>query len=57
MEDFKLFLEKHNGALIADEYSKVSQKIQIEKYAPVKSSEGIDELLKAIVNLYSQISK
>ncbi len=57
MEDFKLLLEKHNGALIADEYSKVSQKIQIEKYAPVKSSEGIDELLKAIVNLYSQISK
>lgn len=56
-EEFKVFLEKHKGSAIADEYRKISQKIQIEKYAPVKSSEGIDELLKAIVNLYSQISK
>ena len=56
-EDFRSFLESYKGAAIAEEYRNLSQKIQIEKYAPVKSTEGIDELLKAIVNLYSQISK
>lgn len=56
-EDFRNFLESYKGAAIAEEYRNLSQKIQIEKYAPVKSAEGIDELLKAIVNLYSQISK
>ncbi|SDQ69110.1 Oxygen tolerance [Chryseobacterium soldanellicola] len=56
-EDFRNFLESYKGAAIAEEYRNLSQKIQIEKYAPVKSADGIDELLKAIVNLYSQISK
>lgn len=56
-EDFRSFLESYKGAAVAEEYRNLSQRIQIEKYAPVKSSEGIDELLKAIVNLYSQISK
>ncbi|MCS3870820.1 hypothetical protein J3D55_003736 [Chryseobacterium ginsenosidimutans] len=56
-EDFRNFLETHKGSAVAEEYRLLSQKIQIEKYAPVKSSEGIDELLKAIVNLYSKISK
>ncbi|PWN67934.1 BatD family protein [Chryseobacterium oncorhynchi] len=54
---FKTFLEKNNGSLIAEEYGKLQQKIQMEKYSPVKSADGIDELLKIIVNLYSQISK
>jgi len=56
-EDFRKFLERDKGSAVAEEYRTLSQKIQIEKYAPVKSSEGMDELLKAIVNLYSQISK
>jgi len=56
-EDFRKFLEDYKGSAIAEEYRNLSQRIQIEKYAPVKSSEGMDELLKAIVNLYSQISK
>lgn len=56
-EDFRKFLEGYKGSAVAEEYRTLSQKIQIEKYAPVKSSEGMDELLKAIVNLYSQISK
>ena len=56
-EDFRSFLEDYKGAAIAEEYRSLTQRIQIEKYAPVKSVEGIDELLKAIVNLYSQISK
>ncbi|MET3536300.1 BatD family protein [Chryseobacterium limigenitum] len=56
-EDFRKFLEGYKGSAVAEEYRTLSQKIQIEKYAPVKSYEGMDELLKAIVNLYSQISK
>jgi len=56
-EDFKKFLEDYKGPAIAEEYGSLSQKIQMEKYAPVKSAEGIDELLKMIINLYSQISK
>jgi hypothetical protein len=56
-DDFRKFLEMNHGAATAEEYTALSQKIQIEKYTPVKSSEGIDELLKAIVNLYSRISK
>jgi hypothetical protein len=57
VEDFKRFLEKNNGALVFEEYENILQKIQMEKYAPVKSTEGIDELLKAVVKLYSQINK
>ncbi|AZA77435.1 hypothetical protein EG347_07885 [Chryseobacterium sp. G0186] len=55
--EFKTFLEKHKGSSVAEEYGKLQQKIQIEKYSPVKSVESIEELLKTIVNLYSQISK
>lgn len=55
--EFKTFLEKHKGSSVAEEYSNLQQKIQMEKYAPVKSGEGLEELLKTIVNLYSQISK
>lgn len=56
-EDFRKFLVSYKGSAMAEEYRNLSQKLQMEKYAPVKSSEGMDELLKAIVNLYSQISK
>ncbi|KQT21633.1 hypothetical protein ASG22_15885 [Chryseobacterium sp. Leaf405] len=56
-EDFKKLLENSKGSFIAKEYEKTIQTIQMEKYAPVKSSEGIDELLKTVVKLYSQISK
>ena len=56
-KDFGKFLENYKGIAVAEEYRTLSQKIQIEKFSPVKSSEGIDELLVAIVNLYSKISK
>ncbi|ASK30148.1 hypothetical protein CEY12_08490 [Chryseobacterium sp. T16E-39] len=56
-KDFVKFLESYKGVSVAEEYRTLSQKIQIEKFSPVKSSEGIDELLVAIVNLYSKISK
>ncbi|UZT99489.1 BatD family protein [Chryseobacterium fluminis] len=56
-QEFKAFLEQDQGSVIAERYGILSQRIQLEKFAPVKSKEGIDELLKAIVNLYSQIEK
>ena len=56
-EDFAIFLESYKGAAIAEEYRSLTQKVQIEKYAPIKSAEGMDMLLNSIVNLYSQISK
>ncbi|MGE4514667.1 MAG: BatD family protein [Chryseobacterium sp.] len=57
VEDFANFLENHKGLAIAEEYRSLVQKVQIEKYAPVKSQEAISLLLTSIVNLYSQISK
>lgn len=56
-DDFRQYIERFKGVALAEEYRKVSQKIQIEKYSPIKSKEGISELLKDIVYLYSQISK
>ncbi|TZF99536.1 hypothetical protein FW781_06305 (plasmid) [Chryseobacterium panacisoli] len=55
--EFKTFLEKHKGASVAEEYNKLQQRVQMEKYNPVKSADALEELLKTIVNLYSQISK
>lgn len=55
--EFKTFLEKHKGSSVAEEYNKLQQKVQMEKYNPVKSAEALEELLKTIVNLYSQINK
>ncbi|MDR6515734.1 BatD family protein [Chryseobacterium camelliae] len=56
-EDMRVFLESYKGTVIAEEYRNLLQKIQIEKYAPVKSAEALDDLLTGIVNFYSQISK
>ncbi len=55
--DFSKVLENNYGPGVAEEYRSLIQRVQIEKYAPVKSPEAIDELLTAIVNLYSRISK
>lgn len=56
-DDFRQFLESYKGSSVAEEYRNLSQRIQIEKYTPVKSEDGISELLRDIINLYSQISK
>ncbi|CAA7196864.1 BatD family protein [Chryseobacterium potabilaquae] len=56
-EEFAHFLAEYKGIALSEDYLNFSQKIQIEKYSPVKSAEGIEELLKVIVNLYSRISK
>ncbi len=55
--DFKSFLENEKGSYVAEEYRNLMQRIQMEKYSPLKSAEGIEDLLKAVVNLYTQISK
>nr|WP_314497851.1 BatD family protein [uncultured Chryseobacterium sp.] len=56
-DDFKEFLEKYKGSAVAEQYRNLSQRIQMEKYTPIISEEGIGDLLKDIINLYSQISK
>ncbi|MDQ0067313.1 BatD family protein [Chryseobacterium lathyri] len=56
-QEFRVFLESYKGLSVAEEYRNLLQRIQMEKYSPLKSSEGIEELLKAVVNLYSRISK
>ncbi len=56
-EDFANVLENRDGSAVAEEYRSLIQRVQIEKYTPVKSPEAMDELLAAVVNLYSKISK
>lgn len=56
-DDFKVFLERHNGRSVAESYQELLQKIQIEKYSPLTSEDSINDLLKDIVKLYSLISK
>ncbi len=56
-DDFRIRLESDKGSSVAEEYRNLSQRIQMEKYSPLKSAEGMEELLKAVVNLYSRISK
>lgn len=53
--DFRKYLETHKGQKFADEYRALSELMQVEKYAPFHSDEHIDELLKSIVRIYSQI--
>lgn len=55
--NFNQILETEKGKWVADEYRELSQKIQIEKFTPLKTKENIDDLLKDIINLYSEISK
>lgn len=56
-EAFGDFLDRSYGSAKAAAYYSLLQKIQMEKYAPVKSPEEIDDLLKSIVDLYSSITK
>lgn len=55
--DFKKYLEKEKGLQFADEYRKLSERLQIEKYAPFQSPEHFDDLLTTINTLYSEINK
>lgn len=55
--DFKKHLEEHKGPKIADEYRVLSEKVQVEKYAPFHTEEHIDSLLQSIITFYSEIIK
>lgn len=55
--ELKKYLEENKGHLFADKYRALSEQIQIEKYAPFHSEEHIEELLKGIISLYSDIRK
>jgi len=56
-EEFSRFLNRSQGPATAAAYDHLLQKMQMEKYAPVKSPEEIDDLLKSVVNLYASITK
>ncbi|WP_312076848.1 BatD family protein [Chryseobacterium sp.] len=54
---FITFLENYKGRAVAVEYENLQQRIQMEKYSPVRSEQSLDDLYNDIVNLYSKISK
>ncbi|HEX7870380.1 MAG TPA: hypothetical protein VF455_09735 [Chryseobacterium sp.] len=56
-EDFKQFLERHNGSSVAENYQELLHKVQMEKYSPLTSEDSLNDLLTDIVKLYSVISK
>ncbi|QDP85933.1 protein BatD [Chryseobacterium sp. SNU WT5] len=55
--DFLLKLEQLKGKGIAEEYRLLSEKVQIEKFAPLHFDRQIDNLYESIVTLYSKIHK
>ena len=55
--NFAEILEKVNGSKIGEEYRTLAQKIQIEKYAPVKNEEQLNDLVESIITFYSKIAK
>ncbi|MDQ0477531.1 BatD family protein [Chryseobacterium sp. MDT2-18] len=55
--DFRAILEQTKGQQISEQYRVLSERIQIEKFAPFHSDEQMDELYNSICTLYSEISK
>lgn len=55
--EFRNYLEQNKGAHIAEQYRILSEKIQIEKYAPFHTAEHIDLILEAIISFYNEIIK
>lgn len=55
--DFAKFIESTFGRTVSDQYRNLSQKISIEKYAPLRIPEQMNELLNEIKEVYSVISK
>lgn len=49
------FVSRH-GASVAERFQKLEQQIAIEKYAPVKTDEHLEELLGSAKSLYSLIN-
>ncbi len=55
--DFRAVLANLKGQKISEQYRVVSEKIQIEKFAPLHSADEIDELYESIQTLYLEIAK
>lgn len=55
--EFRNYLEQNKGAHVAEQYRILSEKIQIEKYAPFHTVEHIDLILEAIISFYNEIIK
>lgn len=56
-DDFPKFLENKFGRAVSDQYRNLSQKISIEKYAPFRLPEQMNDLFHEIKEVYSVISK
>ena len=54
---FSSFIENYKGRAVAEEYEALQQRIQIEKYSPVRSAQSLNDLYNDIVKLYPRISK
>jgi hypothetical protein len=54
-KEFYQFLERTKGQDFVDQYRALSVQIQYEKYAPFHTEEHLDELLKFIINIFSEI--
>ncbi|PIE50241.1 MAG: hypothetical protein CSA38_04100 [Flavobacteriales bacterium] len=57
ISDLQQFINESLGAEQVEKYQKLQEKIQWEKYAPLKNAKQIDEIYHAIVKLYLEISK
>lgn len=55
--DFKKWLEERKGAQILEQYRALSEKIQIEKFAPFHSEDEIEIILNSVKTLYAEIIK
>lgn len=55
--EFKNYILQNKGAQIAAEYNILTEKIQMEKFAPFPTEEHIDALLNSIATLYAEIIK
>lgn len=55
--EFKNYLTEKYGNSLAEEYKTLTQKIQIEKYAPSVSNEMLNEVYHDTINFYSKIIK
>lgn len=55
--EFYFYLRENKGSDILEKYKVLSQKVQIEKYAPQATSDSLQNLYDEIVEIYSKIIK
>jgi hypothetical protein len=55
--EFSSYLTTKFGSSVAEEYKALTQKIQMEKYAPALSNDMMNEVYHEVLNFYSKIIK